>query len=218
MKYTIVLLRHGESEWNRSNLFTGWTDVSLSAKGIEEATSAGRLLKQEGYGFDIAYTSVLRRAIDTLNIALGELELSWIPVVKHWRLNERHYGSLQGLNKAQMAEKAGAAQVKIWRRSYDVPPPPLEGDDERHPGHDPRYAIVPPAELPATECLKDTVERFLPYWGCRDSPAYYQRRSRTNRCPWQFATCSSQVSGCHRRRRNNRPEYPDWCSVGVPAG
>ena len=168
--YTLVLLRHGESEWNKSNLFTGWTDVGLSQKGIEEAHSAGRILRDEGYGFDIAYTSLLRRAIDTLHSALGEMELGWIPVIKHWRLNERHYGALQGFNKAEMTAKEGEEQVKIWRRSYDVPPPPLAADDKRHPAHDARYAQVPPAELPNTECLKDTVERFLPYWNVEIAP------------------------------------------------
>src|SRR5580765_7901605 len=161
---TLVLLRHGESTWNKENRFTGWTDVDLTDRGREEATEAGRLLKDGGYVFDLAYTSVLKRAIRTLTIALDELDLLWIPVEKNWRLNERHYGALQGLNKAETAAKHGDAQTKIWRRSYDIPPPPLALDDPRHPRHDPRYASLPASEQPATESLKDTVARFLPYW------------------------------------------------------
>jgi 2,3-bisphosphoglycerate-dependent phosphoglycerate mutase len=161
---TLVLLRHGESTWNKENRFTGWTDVDLSERGREEAKAAGDLLKQGGYTFDIAFTSVLKRAIRTLWIALDDLDLLWIPVEKHWRLNERHYGALQGLNKAETAAKHGDAQIKIWRRSYDIPPPPLAKDDVRHPSRDPRYADLAPNELPLTESLKDTVERFLPYW------------------------------------------------------
>lgn len=162
--YKVVLLRHGESEWNKANLFTGWTDVDLSEKGLQEAKQAAVLLKQEGYTFDIAYTSVLKRAIRTLWIVLDGMDLMWIPVVRSWRLNERMYGALQGLNKAQTAEKYGDEQVHQWRRSYDVPPPALEKDDERYPGKDPRYADLSEDEVPKTECLKDTVERFLPYW------------------------------------------------------
>jgi 2,3-bisphosphoglycerate-dependent phosphoglycerate mutase len=162
--YRVVLLRHGESTWNRENRFTGWTDVDLSEKGVEEAGAAGRLLGEGGYVFDLAYTSVLKRAIRTCWITLDGLDLLWIPVEKHWRLNERHYGALQGLNKAETAAKHGEAQVKIWRRSYDIPPPPLAPDDPRHPSHDPRYADLSPNERPATESLKDTVARFLPYW------------------------------------------------------
>ncbi|KAF0152262.1 MAG: phosphoglycerate mutase 1 family [Ignavibacteria bacterium] len=162
--YKVVLLRHGESEWNKLNLFTGWTDVDLSEKGTEEAKQAGVILKQEGYIFDIAYTSVLKRAIKTLNYALEGLDLHWIPVVKSWRLNERHYGALQGLNKAETAEKYGNEKVKIWRRSYDVPPPALEETDERYPGKDPRYADMDTKDIPLTESLKLTVDRFLPYW------------------------------------------------------
>lgn len=162
--HKVVLLRHGESTWNKENRFTGWTDVDLSDKGREEACDAGRLLKEGGYAFDLAYTSVLKRAICTLGIALDVLDLLWIPVIKDWRLNERHYGALQGLNKAETAAKHGEAQVKIWRRSYDIPPPPLERGDERHPGRDPRYTLLGPADLPLTESLKDTVARFLPYW------------------------------------------------------
>jgi len=169
--HRVVLLRHGESDWNRENRFTGWVDVDLSAKGREEAKAAGELLKAEGYAFDLAYTSVLKRAIRTLWIALDEMDLLWIPVERSWRLNERHYGALQGLNKAETAAKFGEAQVKIWRRSYDTPPPALEGSDPRFPGHDPRYHDLAPAELPLTECLKDTVARFLPYWHGTIAPA-----------------------------------------------
>jgi 2,3-bisphosphoglycerate-dependent phosphoglycerate mutase len=167
----MVLLRHGESTWNRENRFTGWTDVDLSEKGFEEARAAGQLLKQDGFVFDVAYTSVLKRAIRTCWIALDEMDLLWIPVTKHWRLNERHYGDLQGLNKAETAAKHGEAQVKIWRRSYDIPPPPLSVDDLRYPGHDPRYADLAPGELPRSEALKDTVARFLPYWHETIAPA-----------------------------------------------
>ncbi len=162
--YKVVLLRHGESVWNKENRFTGWTDVDLSEKGISEAKSAGITLKKEGYVFDIAYTSVLKRAIRTLWIALDEMDLMWIPVVRNWRLNERHYGALQGLNKAETAQKFGEDQVKIWRRSYDIQPPALEKTDPRYPGFDPRYKELSEKELPLTECLKDTVERFVPYW------------------------------------------------------
>jgi len=162
--HKVVLLRHGESTWNRENRFTGWTDVDLSEKGRQEAVNAGRTLKQEGYAFDVAFTSVLKRAIRTLWIVLDEMDLMWIPVHRHWRLNERHYGALQGLNKAEMAEQHGEAQVLIWRRSYDTRPPALEKTDERYPGNDPRYRDLTAEELPLTECLKDTVERFVPYW------------------------------------------------------
>jgi len=164
MPHTLVLLRHGESTWNRENRFTGWTDVDLSPRGLEEAAEASRLLREGGYLFDIAFTSVLKRAIRTLWITLDGLDRMWIPVTKDWRLNERHYGALQGLNKAETAAKHGDAQTKIWRRSYDVPPPPLEVTDPRHPSHDPRYAAIKRDELPLTESLKDTVARFLPYW------------------------------------------------------
>src|SRR5207249_2370929 len=167
----LVLLRHGESTWNRENRFTGWTDVDLSDRGREEAREAGRLLRDGSYEFDIAYTSVLKRAIRTLWIALDELDRLWIPVEKSWRLNERHYGALQGLNKAETAAKHGEAQTKIWRRSYDIPPPPLTADDPRHPSHDPRYADLSTRELPLTESLKDTVARVLPYWHHTIAPA-----------------------------------------------
>ena len=169
--YKLVLLRHGESTWNKENRFTGWTDVDLSDTGRGEAKKAGELLKEGGYVFDVAYTSVLTRAIRTLFIALDGLDLLWIPVLKRWQLNERHYGALQGLNKAETAAKHGDEQTKIWRRSYDIPPPPLTADDNRHPSHDPRYAGLDPKDLPATECLKDTVARFLPLWHGEIAPA-----------------------------------------------
>ncbi len=164
MTYKVIFLRHGQSQWNLENRFTGWTDVPLSDKGVEEARAAGKLLKEEGFSFDAAYTSTLKRAIKTLWLVLEEMDQMWIPVTKDWRLNERHYGALQGYNKAEMAEKVGEAQVKVWRRSYDVPPPALTADDPRYPGSDPRYKNLSAAELPLTECLKDTVARVLPYW------------------------------------------------------
>jgi 2,3-bisphosphoglycerate-dependent phosphoglycerate mutase len=160
----LVLLRHGESTWNKENRFTGWTDVWLTEKGLREAIEAGRLLRKDGLVFDVAFTSVLKRAIKTLWNALEEMDLMWIPVHNHWRLNERHYGALQGLNKAEIAEKHGMEQVQIWRRSYAIPPPALTKDDDRYPGKDPRYAGLLPDEIPLTESLKDTVARFLPYW------------------------------------------------------
>ena len=169
--YKLVLVRHGESDWNRENRFTGWTDVDLSAQGLKEARTAGEVLKAEGFTFDVAYTSVLKRAIRTLWIVLDQLDLMWIPVHHSWRLNERHYGALQGLNKAETAAKFGDEQVKIWRRSYDTPPPPLTTDDERFPGRDPRYTSLSPAEMPLTECLKDTVARMLPHWHNEIAPA-----------------------------------------------
>lgn len=162
--YKLVLIRHGESDWNKQNRFTGWTDVDLSEKGLQEAHEGGQTLKQNGFVFDVAFTSVLKRAIRTLWTVLDEMDLMWIPIHHCWRLNERHYGALQGLNKSETAEKYGEAQVKIWRRSYDVPPPVLEKTDPRYPGTDPRYKDLSEAELPVTECLKDTVARFLPYW------------------------------------------------------
>ena len=173
---TLVLLRHGESVWNKENRFTGWTDVDLSEAGRAEAVNAGRLLRAEGLAFDIAYTSLLKRAIRTCWMTLDELDLLWIPVERSWRLNERHYGALQGLNKAETAAKHGDDQVKIWRRSYDIPPPALTADDPRHPGRDPRYAGLSPAELPLTESLKDTVARFLPYWEETIAPAIRDRK------------------------------------------
>ncbi len=168
--YKLVLVRHGQSTWNLENRFTGWTDVGLTDQGRAEAVSAGKLLDEGGYVFDIAYTSVLRRAIQTLWIVLQEMNFEWLPVVNAWQLNERHYGALQGLNKSEMAEKFGEAQVKIWRRSYDVPPPALELDDKRHPRFDPRYAKLTPEQLPSTESLKITLERVLPYWHATLAP------------------------------------------------
>ena len=162
--HRVVLLRHGESTWNRENRFTGWTDVDLTDKGRLEALDAGNRMAAERFEFDVAYTSVLKRAIRTLWIALDTLDMLWIPVHRSWRLNERHYGALQGLNKAETAAQHGEAKVKIWRRSYDIAPPPLTTDDPRHPSHDRRYAELPPDQLPVTESLKDTVARFLPYW------------------------------------------------------
>jgi 2,3-bisphosphoglycerate-dependent phosphoglycerate mutase len=166
----LILVRHGQSTWNVDNLFTGWTDVDLSAQGREEAAQAGRELLKESLAADIAFTSVLKRAIRTLWIILDEMDRTWMPVERAWRLNERHYGALQGLDKAQTAQRHGDAQVKIWRRSYDIPPPPLAADDQRHPRFDPRYAGIDPAELPATESLKDTLARVLPFWHARIAP------------------------------------------------
>jgi 2,3-bisphosphoglycerate-dependent phosphoglycerate mutase len=169
--YRLVLLRHGESSWNKDNRFTGWTDVDLTDKGREEAREAGRLMAAEKFEFDVAYSSVLKRAIRTLWLAQDEMDLLWIPVYRSWRLNERHYGALQGLNKAETAAKHGDEQVKIWRRSYDIPPPPLTEEDPRHPSHDRRYGGLSRQELPLTESLKDTVARFLPYWHETIAPA-----------------------------------------------
>jgi 2,3-bisphosphoglycerate-dependent phosphoglycerate mutase len=169
--HKVVLLRHGESTWNKENRFTGWHDVDLTDRGREEAREAGRLLKDGGYVFDAAFTSVLKRAIKTLGIALDTLDQLWIPVTKSWKLNERSYGALQGLNKAETAAKHGEAQTKIWRRSFDIPPPPLTLDDERHPSHDPRYSGLKASELPLTESLKDTIARFMPYWHETMAPA-----------------------------------------------
>jgi 2,3-bisphosphoglycerate-dependent phosphoglycerate mutase len=168
---TLVLLRHGMSQWNKENRFTGWVDVPLSDEGIAEATSAARLLREGGYAFDMAFTSVLKRAIKTLWVVLEENDSMWIPVTRSWRLNERMYGALQGLDKAETAARHGVSQVQIWRRSYDVPPPPLDENDPRWPGHDTRYASLPPESLPRTECLKDTVARFLPFWESDIAPA-----------------------------------------------
>ena len=168
--YKLVLIRHGESIWNKKNVFTGWTDVDLSEKGIEEAHQGAKQLQEGGYTFDIAFTSVLKRAIRTLWIVLDDMDLMWLPVERNWRLNERHYGALQGLNKAETAEKEGKEQVKLWRRSYEVRPPELTKDDPRYPGNDPRYQDLDEKDIPTTECLKDTVDRFLPYWHERIAP------------------------------------------------
>ena len=169
--YKLVLIRHGESTWNLENRFTGWTDVELTPTGVSQAIAAGQLLKAEGYEFDVAYTSVLKRAIHTLNHVLDQMDRTWLPVVKDWRLNERHYGGLQGLNKADMAKQYGDAQVLVWRRSYDTPPPALEADDPRGQRQDPRYAKLRPEQVPLTECLKDTVARVLPCWNEVLAPA-----------------------------------------------
>jgi len=171
MEYTLVLLRHGQSLWNLENMFTGWTDVPLSELGIEEARAAGRMMSDAELSFDVVQTSLLRRAINTAAVALDEMDLAWIPVERHWRLNERHYGALQGLNKKQTSDEYGPEQVHIWRRSYDTPPPPLEATDPRHPINDPRYGWMPPELAPATECLADVVERMLPYWYDQIVPA-----------------------------------------------
>jgi 2,3-bisphosphoglycerate-dependent phosphoglycerate mutase len=162
--YKLVVVRHGESLWNKENRFTGWTDVDLSEKGMEEAAAGAKVIQDAGLTFDVAYTSVLKRAIRTLWTILDKMDIMWIPVIRHWRLNEKHYGTLQGLNKSETAQKYGEDQVKLWRRSYDVQPPSLTQDDPRHPGHDRRYNSLSPIELPATECLKDTVARVIPYW------------------------------------------------------
>ena len=172
--YQLVLLRHGQSEWNLENRFTGWTDVDLTPQGIEEAHNAGKLLRQEGYEFDIVYTSVLKRAIRTMWIAMDEIDQMWLPVQRRWRLNERHYGALQGLNKAETARKMGAEQVKLWRRSYAVRPPALTRDDPRWPGHDRRYASLAPEDIPLTESLKDVLERFMPLWHQEIAPIIKQ--------------------------------------------
>jgi 2,3-bisphosphoglycerate-dependent phosphoglycerate mutase len=169
--YKLVLIRHGESTWNLENRFTGWTDVDLTPTGVEQARNAGRLLKAEGYEFDVAYTSVLKRAIRTLWLTLDEMDRTWLPVLKHWRLNERHYGALQGLNKADMAKQYGDAQVLVWRRSYDTPPPALEATDPRSERGDTRYARLNPSDVPLTECLKDTVARVMPFWNESMAPA-----------------------------------------------
>ena len=173
--YKIVLIRHGESLWNKENRFTGWADVDLSEKGKEEASKAGQQLKKEGFVFDMAYTSVLKRAVKTLWTVLDNMDLNWIPVINSWKLNERHYGALQGLNKAETAAKFGEDQVKIWRRSYDTPPPALEKSDERFPGNDSRYSSLAEEELPLTECLKDTVARVIPYWEKEIAPKINDR-------------------------------------------
>lgn len=169
--YKIVMIRHGQSTWNLENRFTGWTDVDMTGQGCAEAHSAGQLLREGGYTFDIAYTSLLKRAVKTLWIVMEEMELEWLPVINAWQLNERHYGALQGLNKAEMASKYGEAQVKVWRRSYDLPPPPLDLDDPRHPRFDRRYVSLKADELPKCESLKDTLSRVLPYWHSSLAPA-----------------------------------------------
>ena len=203
----LVLIRHGESAWNKENLFTGWTDVGLSEKGLQEALQAAETLKKGGYSFDLAFTSVLKRAIKTLWIVLEEMDLMWIPVRKTWRLNERHYGALQGLNKKETVGKYGEAQVAIWRRSYDTPPPILTKDDTRWPGYDPRYADVAPRDIPFTESLKDTVARFFAVLGARDRPGVAERQKRDHCRPWQQPSRACQTFGWPRRRPHRFAQY-----------
>ena len=213
--FKVVLLRHGESTWNEENRFTGWTDVDLSQRGLAEAKRAGQMLKAEGYTFDITFTSVLKRAIRTLNLALDEMDLLWLPVHKSWRLNERHYGALQGLNKAETAAKYGDKQVMTWRRSYDIQPPALTADDPRYPGHDRRYADLAPQDVPFTECLKDTVARFLPLWHetiATDDPLGPAGDHRGAR---EQPPRARQVSGQHLRRGDRRAEHPDRRAAGL---
>ena len=214
----IVLLRHGESIWNKENLFTGWTDVDLSEQGKAEAKRAGELLNAEGFTFDVAFTSVLKRAIRTLWIALDELDLMWIPVEHSWRLNQRHYGALQGLNKAQTAAKYGNEQVLVWRRSYDIPPPPLEESDPRYPGTDPRYQGLSKVELPLTECLKDTVARSSPLLARRDRSHNPEWQESDHRRPWQQPAGAGQVPRQHLRPGHRESEYSHWCAFGLRAG
>ena len=214
----VVLLRHGESSWNLENRFTGWTDVDLSPKGIEEAHEAARVLKEGGYTFDLAFTSVLKRAIRTLWIVLDDMDLMWLPVQRHWRLNERHYGDLQGLNKAETAAKFGEAQVKIWRRAYDTPPPALKAEDERFPGRDRRYASLSTEELPLTESLKDTVARFLPLLARDDRAGDQVGQARPHRRPRQQPPGARQVPRQHLRRRDRRAEHPDGHAARLRAG
>ena len=211
----LVLLRHGESTWNKENRFTGWTDVELSEKGIQEAMEAGRVLRREGYVFDVAYTSVLKRAIKTLWLALEEMDLMWIPVYNSWRLNERHYGALQGLNKAETAERHGMEQTQLWRRSYDIRPPALTPDDPRYPGRDPRYAALRPEELPLTECLKDTVARFLPYWHDTIVPAVRAGQRVHHRRAWQQSAGAGQISRWDCGRQDCRPQHSYRNPTGV---
>ena len=206
---SLVLLRHGESAWNRENRFTGWTDVDLSETGVAEAHEAARLLRAEGFTFDVAYTSLLRRAIRTLWIALDDLDLMWLPVNGSWRLNERHYGALQGLNKAETATEFGDEQVRIWRRSYDIPPPALTADDERFPGRDPRYADLTDAELPRTESLKDTVARFLPYWHAEIAPAVRAGERVLIAAHGNSLRALVKFLDGRLRRRDRRAEHPD---------
>ena len=212
----VVLLRHGESTWNRENRFTGWTDVDLSEKGVAEAEKAGRLLREEGFLFGHAYTSYLKRAVKTLDVVLDKLDQDWVPVSKSWRLNEKHYGSLQGLNKKETAEKYGDEQVHIWRRSYDVAPAPLGEEDPRNPRFDPRYRDVPEAELPRTESLLDTVGRIMPYWKCEILPALARHDSRlfgnnntAGRGPRQQPAGHHQTPERHLRRSDFGVQSPD---------
>jgi 2,3-bisphosphoglycerate-dependent phosphoglycerate mutase len=216
--YKLVLIRHGESTWNLENRFTGWVDVDLTPTGVSQAMSAGQLLKAEGYEFDIAYTSVLKRAIHTLNYCLDEMDRIWLPVVKSWRLNERHYGGLQGLNKAETAKKHGDEQVLVWRRSYDTPPPALDANDPMGQRQDLRYADLPVDQVPLTECLKDTVARVLPYWNEEIAPDHQGGQARRDRRARQLDPRLGQVPGQHQRRRHRGPEHPQRHPPGVRAG
>ena len=215
--HKLVLIRHGESTWNKEGRFTGWTDVDLSDKGREEARAAGQLLKHEGYGFDLVFTSLLKRAIRTSNLVLDELDQLWLPVQRSWRLNERHYGALQGLNKAETAAKHGDEQVKIWRRAYDIPPPPLTPDDPRHPSRDPRYRNLAASDLPLAESLKDTVTRFLPYWNDSIAPTIAAGQ-RVIVVPRQLVTSAGEVLGWGLGLGHRRAEHPDGHSVGLRVG
>ena len=215
--HTVVLLRHGESTWNKENRFTGWTDVDLTEKGRAEAAESGRLLKAEGLSFDHAFTSVLKRAIRTCFMALDEMDQLWLPVTRSWRLNERHYGALQGLNKAETAAEHGEAQVKIWRRSYDIPPPPLTSDDPRHPGRDPRYASLSPGDLPLTESLKDTVDPVPPLLDRHDRAGDRIGPARADRRPWQLAARARQAPRQDLGRGDRRAEHPDRGAAGLRA-
>ncbi len=215
----LVLIRHGESTWNAQNLFTGWTDVDLTAKGETEARQAGALLAAEernGLDLRVVHTSVLTRAVRTANLALDEMGRSWLPVRRHWRLNERHYGALQGLDKKQTTAEFGEAQVKVWRRSYDIPPPALERDDERHPVHDDRYRDLPPAVLPDTECLADVVERMVPYWEDAIATDLRDLPRRAGGGARQFHPGPREVPEGHLRRGHHRPRCTDRRAVVVP--
>ena len=216
--HRIVLLRHGESVWNKENRFTGWTDVDLTPQGVEQARRAGETLKSAGFVFDVAYTSVLKRAIKTLWLALEAMDLMWIPVHHSWRLNERHYGALQGLNKAETAAKFGDEQVLVWRRSYDIPPPALSLDDPRHSRGDPRYAGLADAEVPLTECLKDTVARFLPYWNDCIAPAVRRGAASAHRRARQQSARADQVPRQDQRPGHRRTEHPDRHPAGLRTG
>jgi bisphosphoglycerate-dependent phosphoglycerate mutase family 1 len=217
LMHKLVLIRHGESTWNLENRFTGWTDVDLTETGVEQAKQAGRLLKAEGYDFDVAYTSVLKRATRTLWHTLDELDRTWLPVVHSWRLNERHYGGLQGLNKAETAKKYGDEQVLVWRRSYGTPPPPLEADDPRSERGDVRYAKLAPEQIPLTECLKDTVARVLPFWNESMAPGHPHRAPPGGGGPRQLDPRAGEVPGRHLGRRHRRAEHPERHSAGLRA-
>ena len=211
----IVLLRHGESEWNQQNRFTGWIDVDLSEKGIVEANNAGITLRKAGITFDAAYTSYLKRAVKTLNYVLDRLDEEWIPVYKSWRLNEKHYGSLQGLNKSETAARYGDEQVHIWRRSFDIAPAPLDENDPANPLHDPRYALVPPDMLPRTESLKDAIARVMPYWDCEIFPPPYELRQSIGRRSRKQSAGYCKTLKKNIRPRNSQSEYPYCHTVRI---